>query len=101
MGTRLPGYYLRELRAQAGLTLSEVEHRSRRLAEAKQNPEFLITATRLSQLENIRSLPSLFKLASLSVIYKVPISAFLHAYGIDVSPSEPEEKAPEMEKEAA
>jgi transcriptional regulator with XRE-family HTH domain len=37
----------------------------------------------LSQIENSNSLPSLYKLASLSEIYRVPYAALLRVYGIE------------------
>lgn len=78
----MPGQELRELRRQRGLTLKEVEVHSRALAASEQNPEYVFTAGRLSQVENSTSLPSLYKLATLSRIYGVPYGELLRIYGV-------------------
>ncbi|MFQ5723338.1 MAG: helix-turn-helix domain-containing protein [Terriglobia bacterium] len=88
--TRLvQGYHLRELREKTGLTLKEVEARSRHIAQERQNRDYLVTAGRLSQIENSNSLPSLYKLASLSQIYNTPYTYLLSLYGIN-APEETE-----------
>ena len=79
----LPGHSLRQIREELRLTLKVVEARSRQIAEARQNREYLITAGRLSQVENSFSLPSLYKLASLSQIYQAPYRDLLRLYGIE------------------
>ena len=78
----MPGHALRELRRQRGLTLKEVEIQSRAFAEGEQNPEYIFTSGRLSQVENSTSLPSLYKLATLSRIYGVPYGELLRIYGV-------------------
>ncbi len=79
----LPGHGLRQIREELSLTLKEVETRSREIAAARQNPEYLFTAGRLSQVENSFSLPSLYKLASLSQIYRISYRELLRLYGVD------------------
>ncbi len=79
------GQHLREIREKLSLTLREVETQSRRIAEGRQNTEYLFTAGRLSQVENSNSLPSLFKLASLSEIYQISYPELLRFYGIETS----------------
>ena len=78
------GQRLRALREAQHLTLKDVEHRSRQIAESRHNPEYLFTAGRLSQVENSSSLPSLYKLATLSEIYEVPYAELLNVFGIEV-----------------
>ncbi len=68
------GQRLRRIREEHGLTLRDVEGQSRRIAEKMQLFDYLITAGRLSQVENSNSLPSLYKLATLSFIYKLPLT---------------------------
>lgn len=79
------GHRLRELREELRLTLKDVETLSRRIAEARQNPEFFFSAGRLSQIENSNSLPSLYKLATLSEIYKARYDELLRIYGIEIN----------------
>ena len=79
------GQHLREIREKLNLTLRDVEAQSRRIAEGRQNTEYLFTAGRLSQVENSSSLPSLYKLASLSEIYQIRYPELLRFYGIETS----------------
>jgi transcriptional regulator with XRE-family HTH domain len=82
---KLPGHGLRQIREGLQLTLKDVEARSRQIADARQNSEYLFTAGRLSQVENSFSLPSLYKLASLSQIYQVPYGELLRLYGVETT----------------
>ncbi len=88
MRNGLPGQGLKQLRESRGLTLKDVEAQSREIAETRQNQEYLFTAGRLSQVENSFSLPSLYKLASLSQIYQIPYRDLLHFYGINTEEME-------------
>lgn len=75
---------LRELRARLGITTREVEEQSQRIAEAEGNQEFYISNAWLTKLENTDRVPSIQKLISLSVIYKVEFSELLLLFGIDL-----------------
>ena len=77
------GRHLRGIRQKLNFTLKDVEVLSGRTAEARQNPDFIISAARLSQVEASGSVPSLYKLASLSEIYHVSYIKLLRLYGID------------------
>lgn len=79
------GRRLREIRENLSLTLKDVEAHSREIAQQRQNSDYMITAGRLSQVENSNSLPSLYKLASLSQIYRTPYVDLLGLFGIEVS----------------
>ena len=72
-----PGDQLRELRNRLGVTTREVEDLSRRLAERTGNEEYYISNAWLTQLENKNSVPSIYKLFSLSVIYRSTFSDLL------------------------
>jgi transcriptional regulator with XRE-family HTH domain len=71
------------MREKLGLTLREVETQSRRIAQVRENVEYRITTGRLSHVENSNSLPSLYKLASLSEIYQTSYADLLRLYGIE------------------
>ena len=83
-----PGQRLRQIREEHGLTLKDVEELSRRLAEELQTMDYLITAGCVSQVEDNNSLPSFYKLATLSFIYKLPLTEMFHIYGIDIPTAE-------------
>lgn len=80
-----PGEQLRELRNRLGVTTREVEEFSRTIAEDRQNEEFYISNAWLTQLENKNSIPSIYKLYSLSVIYRTKFSDLLTIFGIDLN----------------
>ena len=79
------GRGLREIREKLGLTLDDVEKGSRQIVETRQIPEYLFTAGRLCQVEQSNSLPSIYKFASLSVIYQTPFAELLRIYGIETA----------------
>ncbi|MGA8367251.1 MAG: hypothetical protein ACLQMT_04025 [Candidatus Acidiferrales bacterium] len=82
-----PGEHLRELRNRLGVTTREVEEFTRMIAEDRQNEEFYISNAWLTQLENKNSIPSIFKLYSLSVIYRTRFNDLLAVFGIDLNAS--------------
>jgi len=79
-----PGEQLRELRARLGVTTREVEECSRAIAGDHGNEEFYISNAWLTQLENKNSIPSIYKLFSLSVIYRTKFADLLGIFGIDL-----------------
>jgi transcriptional regulator with XRE-family HTH domain len=81
------GDQLRELRNRLGVTTREVEEFSRTIAEDQQNEEFYISNAWLTQLENKSSIPSIYKLYSLSVIYRTKFNDLLMVFGIDLNSS--------------
>lgn len=64
------------------MTLKDVEARSRTIAASEQNMEYVFTAGRLSQVESSTSLPSLYKLATLSQVYGVTYGELLRIYRV-------------------
>ena len=79
------GRRLRDLREHMGLTLRSVEEASTELATAYGNQEFIVPPSRLSDIETKGVLPSLYRLHSLAVIYKMQWDEILAWYGIDLS----------------
>jgi transcriptional regulator with XRE-family HTH domain len=82
-----PGEHLRELRNRMGVTTREVEDLSRKIAEDRANEDFYISNAWLTQLENRNSVPSIYKLFSLSVIYRTRFSDLLALFGVDLGES--------------
>ncbi len=87
-GIYQPGQRLRQIRQEHGLTLKEVEKLSRCLAKKTQIMDYLITAGCVSQVENSNSVPSVYKLATLSFIYKLTLTEMFHIYGFDIPTAE-------------
>lgn len=81
------GEQLRELRTRRGITTREVEEYSRAIAEDHRNDEFYISNAWLTQIENKDSVPSIYKLFSLSVIYHIRFGDLLRMFGVDLGAS--------------
>jgi transcriptional regulator with XRE-family HTH domain len=81
---RRPGDYLKQKRNRLGITTREVEELSRKVAFDSGNEEFYISNAWLTQLENKDSVPSIFKLFTLSVIYRMKFTELLALFGVDL-----------------
>jgi len=79
-----PSEQLKDIRTRLGITTRDVAEFSHRIAEAEGNPEFHISNAWLTQIENSDSVPSVFKLYSLSSIYRIKFSDLLFLYGVDL-----------------
>jgi len=79
-----PSDRLKDIRCRLGVTTRDVADRSQRIAEAEGNPEFHISNAWLTQVENSDSVPSIFKLYSLSAIYRIKFTDLLLLYGVDL-----------------
>lgn len=81
------GHKLREIRERLGMSTIQVEQQSRSIAGMEARKEFVVSTARLAQIENEGSVPSVFKLYSLSVIYRVRFSDLLKLFGLDLAKS--------------
>jgi transcriptional regulator with XRE-family HTH domain len=81
------GDQLRELRTRRGITTRAVEEYSRLIADDHHNEEFYISNAWLTQLENRNSIPSIYKLFSLSVVYGTKFADLLEIFGVDLGAS--------------
>jgi len=82
-----PGEQLRELRNRLGVTTREVEEFSRKISDDFGNEEYYISNAWLTQLENKNSIPSIYKLFSLSVIYRTRFVDLLEVFGVSLDAS--------------
>ncbi len=78
------GDRLKRLRTSLGITTRGVEERSRRVAKQEGNEEFYISNAWLTQIENRHSLPSIYKIISLSIIYRIGLPDLLLIFGVDL-----------------
>ena len=79
------GLNLRGLRERLGLTMREVESASFRIAERHGNDEFAVCPSRLSDIETKGLVPSIYRLYSLSIVYRCDLREILAWYGVDLS----------------
>lgn len=77
-----PGEKLRKIRERLKLTYRDVEQASQDLARRRGSPEFLIPLSRLADIENGGKVPSIFRLYTLSAVYRLDFQDVLRWYGI-------------------
>ncbi|MFZ0523542.1 MAG: helix-turn-helix transcriptional regulator [Candidatus Acidiferrales bacterium] len=78
------GEKLREVRERLGLTVRDVEAKSQQIAEDRHNREYYISHAWVTDIENDKFTPTIFKLHSLSNIYSVAYPEVLLYYGIRI-----------------
>jgi len=78
------GLRLKQVREEMGLRYREVEEASTIIAQRNHNPEFLINLSRLSDIENKGTLPTLYRLYSLCAIYRLDLYEVLQWYGVEM-----------------
>ena len=78
------GPRLKALREGLKISLREVERHSRRFAQLGGNNSFVIPHSSLSAIERQEALPNIYKLISLSAIYRVHFPELLLIFGADL-----------------
>lgn len=78
------GSALRIMREKLGLTMRDVETASEKLAHKRGNEEYFVPISRLSDVETKGVTPSIYRLYSLAVIYRVTFREMLGLYGIEI-----------------
>ena len=79
-----PSQKLKSVRTRLGITTRDVSDLSQKIAEREGNPEYHISNAWLTQIENSDSVPSVFKLYSLSAIYRIKFTDLLLLFGVDL-----------------
>jgi len=79
------GNNLRVLREKLGLTMRDIETASEQIARRRSNEEYSIPISRLSDFETKGVIPSIYRLYSLSAIYRKDFRELLSWYGVDLS----------------
>ncbi len=76
------GQRLRRARERLNLKYRDVEQASQLIAERRGNTEFVILISRLSDIENQGTVPSIYRLYSLCCIYRLDITEVLGWYNV-------------------
>lgn len=79
-GSASAGTRIRRLRVALGLTTRDVENRSHEIATDRNEQEYLISHSRLVQIEAGQSTPGLHKLYTLAAIYGVALTDLISLY---------------------
>jgi hypothetical protein len=83
VGSPYPGQKLRAIRELLKLSFRDVEGATARIAQKYGNEDYAINLSRLSDIETKGVLPNIYRLYSLSVIYRRDIRELLKLYGIE------------------
>jgi transcriptional regulator with XRE-family HTH domain len=76
------GSRLKRVREKLGLTFRDVERLSQEIADRRDNADFCIALSRLADIENKGTLPSIYRLYSLCAIYRLDFCGVLAWYGV-------------------
>ncbi len=79
------GYRMKRKRESLGLKFRDVEEASNLIATQKNSDEYVINLSRLSDIENRGTVPTIFRMYSLCTIYRVDMIEALDWYGVSVS----------------
>jgi len=79
------GRKLKQARERLNLRYRDVEQASQKLAEIHGNSEFTVALSRLADIENKGTVPSLYRLYSLCAIYRLDILEVMEWYEVDIS----------------
>src|ERR1044071_10340127 len=79
------GQKLKRARERLNLRYRDVEEASLRIAERHKNEEYIIALSRLSDIENKGTVPTIYRLYSLCAIYRLNVTEVLRWYGVDTS----------------
>jgi transcriptional regulator with XRE-family HTH domain len=78
------GERLKRVRDRLNLTIRDVEEASRKIATRHKNDEFVVGLSRLSEIENKGTVPTIYRLYSLCAIYRLDLLAVLEWYAVDL-----------------
>lgn len=79
------GQKLKRRREELNLRYRDVEEASQRIAERRKSDEYGIALSRLADIENKGTVPSIYRIYSLAAIYRLDFLEVLEWYGIDLS----------------
>jgi transcriptional regulator with XRE-family HTH domain len=79
------GQKLKRVRERLRLKFRDVEEASARIAARRQNDEFTVALSRLADIENKGTMPSVYRLYSLCAIYRLDLAEVLSWYGVSSS----------------
>jgi transcriptional regulator with XRE-family HTH domain len=79
------GQKLKRIREKLHLRFRDVEESSLRIAARHQNDEFSVALSRLADIENKGTMPSVYRLYSLCAIYRLDLSEVLSWYGVSLA----------------
>jgi transcriptional regulator with XRE-family HTH domain len=92
------GQKLKRARERLNLRYRDVEEAGAKIAERHQNEEFSIALSRLSDIENKGTVPTIYRLYTLCAIYRLDLLEVLEWYRVDVAAMPADAAAIPMER---
>jgi transcriptional regulator with XRE-family HTH domain len=77
-----PGEKLKRIRERLKLTYRDVEEASQQIAERRGSGEFAIALSRLADIENKGTVPTMYRIYTLCAIYRQDLTEVLRWYGV-------------------
>lgn len=77
------GQKLKRVRERLNLRYRDVEEASQKIADRHGNDEYAIALSRLSDIENKGTVPSIYRLYTLCAIYRLDLLEVIEWYGVD------------------
>ncbi len=74
---------MRGLRESLGLRMREVQDVSKKIATSLRNSDYVVSPSRLSDIEDKGRTPNLYRLHALALAYNCRVEKLLKFYGID------------------
>lgn len=81
------GQVIRKLREERFLKLSDIERQSRSIGDSKGNDQYYIAHATLLEIE-AGSVPGIYKIDSLAIIFRIPLLQMLMVFGVDARETE-------------
>jgi transcriptional regulator with XRE-family HTH domain len=81
----LAGKRLKALRERLGLSTRDVQRMSRQIASEKQNQEFYLSHNWVTDIENGKFMPRMFRMYSISAIYHLPFTEVASYFGLQIA----------------
>lgn len=78
------GLKLKQIREELGLRYREVEEASLMISQRRHSSEFIISLSRLSDIENKGTVPTIYRVYSLCAIYRLDPVEVLSWYGVEL-----------------
>src|SRR5579863_6665586 len=79
------GQRLKRVRERLNLRYRDVEEASNQIAARHNNDEFSIALSRLSDIENKGTVPTIYRLYALCTIYRLDVNEVMDWYGVNIS----------------
>ena len=76
------GEKLKELRVRLGLSTRDVEAKSQQIAEERQSREYYVSHAWVTDIENGKFTPSIYKFHTFSVLYNRRITELISYFGL-------------------